>query len=1051
MNADPSRGWQTIFFRNRYLLVLTILVSLACGWFGMTSLQRFEDPRIVNRYPIIITPVPGASAKRIEALVTEKLEEQLQEVSEIKKMTSTSLAGVSIIVIELLEAVDKYTNEEVFAKIRDKMEEASREFPPGAGAPRFDDKRDPAAFTFIVGLTWNRESAPQLGILNRLAEDLADRIRTVSGTEMVRLYGAPAEQITVLADHRELSALGISADDIARTIEAADSKIPAGALRGGESDVFLEVSGEVDSVERVASIPLMTGDDQTVVRVHDVAEVQRQWRDPPTEIGLVDGKRSVLVAARMGRERRGDEWTDEVVAIVDEFTAMVGDGVHIDKLFEQAEYMKDRLALLTSNMIAGALLVMVVVFLMMGWRLGLIVGLALPVVIALTVFLFQFTGDALHQMSIYGMIIALGLLIDNAIVMVDEVTKRKADGKPPLQAIYEAVNHLVWPLLASTLTTVLAFAPIILLPGGPGDFVGAIGRGVILAVVFSLLIALTVTASLAGIFAKPTPRGARPVWWRDGAGHPVLTNLYRRFLGWGLRFPVAAIALSFFLPVAGFVLARTLGNSFFPPTDRDMFEVRVWMPNDTPIEHTRKQAQAIEEEIRERPEVKRVWWLVGGSFPRVYYNLPMDQDNSPHYAHAIVKTESDRATKRIINDLQRDLNTRFPGAQILARQFRQGPPIVADVEYRIYGPSMAKLQDLGEQIRRTLQADPEVLVTQTTMPRGEPKLWLEVDEDRARVVGFALNDLAGQLEANFEGYVGGSMLEDIEELPIRVRYRDERRGNLEDIASMNFVSTGGKRWVPLAAVGGFKLHPDLGGITRYNGVRTNIIKGYTTTEALPINVAYRVLDQLDSEGARLPPGYRLEIGGTVEQEQEVRGQLFEPLPILLLLMGATLVLVFRSALLAIMLGIVGLMSVGLAVLSTWLIDFPISFNTFMGTFGLVGVALNDSIVVLAAIRADPRASLGDLDAVVEAVLGTTRHVISTTLTTIGGFLPLILIVGGDFWPSMSIVLAGGITGASILALVFIPAAYVFLRRWVTPQPSHISVPPVVVEKPPLVR
>ena len=1029
MGVKDSR-WRTLFLRNRHLLVVSIVVAFAGGIFGIRSLQRFEDPRIVNRNPIIITPFPGASAERVEALVTEKLEDELAEVSAIKDMTSTSLSGVSIVVIELLESVGESTYQAVFAEIRDKIGEASRNFPAGVGAPVFDDKRDPAAFSLIVALAWDHESLPQLGILNRLSEDLADRLRTVPGTEMVRLFGAPDEQLTVLVDHEELNALGLDVAAVARLVAEADSKHPAGVLRGSRSDVLLEVDGEIDSIDRVRSIPLVEGEDQSIVRVGDVSEVRREWRDPPTDIGIVDGKRSVLVAARMGRERRIDQWSEDALAVVDDFRAMVGDGVAVETIFDQAGYTNERLAQLVGNMLVGATVVVSVVFLMMGWRLGLIVGFALPIVVALTVFSFIFTGDEIHQMSVYGMVIALGLLIDNAIVMTDEVTKRKGRGATAVQAVSQAVGHLFLPLLASTLTTMIAFMPIVLLPGNVGDFVGAIGRGVILAVGWSFVLAMTVTAALAGIFGKPSPEGTRRRWWRDGVGHHRLTAAYRWLLATSVRAPVAGIAAALLLPLTGFALVKSLGNEFFPPTDRDMFEVRVWMANDSSIYNTRDQAVAVGETVREFQEVTGVYWLVGASFPRVYYNVPMEMDNSAHFAHAIVRTESDKATKRIIAELQRRLDERFPAAQILVRQFSQGPPIQADVEYRIYGPSVGGLQDIGEHVRRTLQADPEVLVAQVTMPRGEPKLWLEADQDQARIAGLTLNEIAGQLSSSLEGRTGGTMIEDLEELPVRVRYRDERRRDLDSIASTNLVAPGTRGWVPLSAVGGFSLRPELGGMTRYNGVRANIVKGFTTTEALPINVARRVLSRLEADGFELPRGYRLEVGGTVEQEQEVRGQLIAPLPMLVVFMAAILILTFRSVLLAAVLGVVAIMSVGMAILSTWLIDFPISFNTFMGTFGLIGVALNDSIVVIAAIRANPDAAGGKPAAVVEAVMDTTRHVISTTLTTIGGFLPLIVIVGGDFWPSMSIVLAGGITGASIMALFFIPSAYVLLRRWV---------------------
>ena len=263
------------------MLVLSILVSLAAGLFAFGKLQRFEDPRITNLYPIVVTPFPGASAERVETLVTEKLEDELAEVDSIMEMTSTSRAGVSIVSIELEKHVGPSEYREVFSEIRDKIDSAAATFPDGVGDPIFDDKRDPAAFSLMVAIGWGLDDAPQLGILNRLAEDLADRIRAVPGTEMVRLYGAPDEELTVRVDHRELTSLGLDVSALAQRITSADSKRPAGVLRGERSDVLLEVTGEIDSVLRLESMPVTSGDGQSVVRVGDIAEVTRGCRTRP--------------------------------------------------------------------------------------------------------------------------------------------------------------------------------------------------------------------------------------------------------------------------------------------------------------------------------------------------------------------------------------------------------------------------------------------------------------------------------------------------------------------------------------------------------------------------------------------------------------------------------------------------------------------------------------------------------------------------------------------------------------------------------------------------
>lgn len=1012
---------------NRHLLVLAILVILVGGVSALMTLPRLEDPRIVNRIALVITQLPGASAERVETLVTEPVERALQEISAVKDIESTSTAGISIVNVELKEEVTAQQNKSIFAEVRDKVSEASRLFPPEALAPVVDDKRDPVAFTLLTAIRWQAEGEPNLTIMNRVAEELANRLRAVAGTELVRLYGAPDEEIQVTVNSARLAELQLSASNLAAVLQGADAKRAAGALRGERSDLVMEVEGALDSARRIEAIPIASTSDLGVVRVGDVATIERTWRKPANAIALVDGDQSILVAARMDPDRRVDRWAGDANRVVDELAQELGDGIVLDRIFEQERYTVNQLSTLAGNLAAGVAVVMAVIFIMMGWRLALIVGAALPLTISVVLLGLQVSGNAIHQMSIFGMIIALGLLIDNAIVMADEVAGHKRSGESAASAVRKAVSHLFVPLLASTLTTVLAFAPILLLPGGAGDFVGSIASSVIMALIASFFIAVTIIAALAGLFVRVSD-GAKTRWWRDGIRPPRLQAAYGRGLAAAMRRPWAAIVIALFMPVSGFIAASQLGNQFFPPVDRDMFEIQVWLPADSSIGNTRSQVEAIEQSIRGFEATERVFWLIGGSFPTVYYNLVMDSENSGYRAQAIVTADSSAEAKAMIAPLQRELDTRFPQAQVVIGQFGQGPPVVADIEYRLYGPSLERLQQLGEELRHGLQQDPDVLHTQATIPRGTPKLWFAADEDKVRFAGLDLVSLAGQLQSNLEGSVGGLVLENLEQLPVRVRYTDSQRASLDDIASMQLVAPGNQGWVSMQALGKLELRPELGGITRFNAQRTNRIKAYTRNGALPLDITYRVLAQLQANGFELPTGYRLELGGAVEQESQATGDLAKYVPVLLTLTVACLVLLFRSTTLAALLVAVALLSVGLGLLATWIAGFPFSFNTLLGTLGLVGLAFNNSIVVLAAIRANPGAGGGDADAIVAAVMASTRHIVSTTLTTIGGFLPLLIFVKGDFWPSLSVVLAGGVGGSMVLALLLVPSAYLLIAR-----------------------
>ena len=1020
----------TAFYRNGHLLAVTLAVVLVSGASALFALPRLEDPRITNRNPLVLTPVPGASADRVESLVTEPLEEALQEIEEIKDLESTSRAGISVIAIELRDAVTAGENERVFSKIRDRLGDAQPRLPPDAAAPELDDDRDPAAFTLIVAIKWPAGGGePRMGMLTRLGGELADRLRNVPGTEIVRLYGGVAEEVRVRLDGRKASLLSMTTAEVSAALREADARVSAGTLRAESRDVQVEVRGRFETLDRIRRVPLRDGRGGATVRVGDLAMVERAWEDPPVEVGWSDGERAVYVAARMRTGEQVDAWGARAKQLVEDTKREAGGNLDVSIVFDQSRYTNDRLRMLAGNLALGATVVVIVIFLSMGLRASMIVGAALPLVVSMALFGILLSGGQLHQMSIFGIIIALGLLIDNAIVVTDEVRKRREAGMGREAALRDTLTDLAAPLFASTLTTALAFAPIVLLPGNAGDFVGYIGGSVILAIVSSYLISMTVIAALAARFGHFVNGGkgrARRRWWRHGLPGAAIARPAERWLQRGLRAPVAAMLVAATPAFIGFALQPHLGSQFFPPVDRDMFDLRVWLPRSTSIEETSRVVTSMEGVIRQDPDVERVHWLAGGSFPRVYYNLLMNRDRSPFFAQGVVDATSPRAVQRMVPELQAELDARFPGAQVVIRSFGQGPPVDANVSFRVYGPSVEELQRLGDAVRLGLQNHPAVLHTRTSLPRGEPKLWLDADEDEARLAGFALRDLARELRGKLDGFTGGAIVEDMVEMPVRVREDGETRATLAGLASIGFPQRAAG-FAPLGALGEVTLRPELGGVSRFNAVRCNIIDGYTREGTLPIDVTRDVEAALADAGFDPPPGYRVELGGSLEQDREATASLLQFVPVLGTVMVAALILTFRSAGLAVILGAVGGLSVGLGLLSTFSIGFPISFNTILGTLGLIGVAFNDSIVVIASIRGDESAKRGDPAAIAKAVMACSRHIVSTTLTTIGGFLPLLLLTGGEFWPSLAIVLAGGVAGATLLAMVFVPAAYRLLQ------------------------
>ena len=1027
MSGDPA---PLRLMRNRHLLIMTIAAILVGGVTAISSLPTIEDPRLTPRNAVIITALPGASAERVEALITENIERELLEIPEVNEIDSTSRSGISSIVIGLHDHVTN--TEEALAEIRDKLADVANTFPPEASPPFFDDKRSAVAFSHIVAMTADGDEDTAMVTLSRLGRDLADRFRQIPGTEIVRVYGAPNEEITATVEHDELVALGLTVDQVARAIVGADAKVQSGTLRANDSNVLLEVSGKLDSVERVAEVPITSSADGSVQRLGDIATLEKNWRNPPQDLALVNGRRAVYVAARMDGRQRSNAWATKSRAVVEEFRSEVGGRVRVDDVFDQTIYTSERLSSLANNLMAGALVIFFVVIFTMGLRSAVVVGSALPLAAALTLFALTLTGGTLQQMSIFGMIIALGLLIDNAIVVVDEVRRQLNAGATRSDAVTHTIHHLFAPLLASTLTTVLAFAPIPLLQGNMGDFVGPIGTSVVLALLASFCLAMTLIPALAGLYVRPSTDKDRS-WWKTGVRGEFIAIRYRRALTYGLARPWLLIAIGAAVPFIGFLVSPYLDNQFFPRVDRNMFDIQVWLPNESSIAKTRATVTDIESRIREEPTVTEVSWLVGGSYPTIYYNLLMTTDNAPHYARGVIVTENSEQVKPLIRRLQHNLDQGYPDAQVVVRQFSQGPPVGAEIEFKIFGPSIPVLQNLGERVREELYSSPDVLHTQATMARGEPKLWFAVDEVEARGLGLGLRDVASQLETALEGRVSGSVIEQLEEMPVRVRVSDERRASLDQLSSLSLVSPRSGERVPLTTLGELELKPEGAAITRCDTKRCNRILAYTRNEALPIEIANEIKKRLDDSGFTVPAGYSLELGGESEDQATAIGNLLTHAPVLLVLMITTIVLSFRSFQLAVLLVSVAVMSMGLSFLATFFSGFPFSFQSILGTAGLIGIALNDSIVVLAAFEAHPSAKHGDIQGMVDAVSATGRHVISTSLTTMGGFLPLLLFIGGDFWPPLAVVLAGGVGGATILALIFIPGAYAILSRNAEPE------------------
>jgi multidrug efflux pump subunit AcrB len=515
--------------------------------------------------------------------------------------------------------------------------------------------------------------------------------------------------------------------------------------------------------------------------------------------------------------------------------------------------------------------------------------------------------------------------------------------------------------------------------------------------------------------------------WRRGLRTPGLEVPYRQLLRATLQRPWLGVGLSLALPVAGFAAATTLDEQFFPPADRDQFQVQLWLPQQSTLEQTSAAMAELRRVALTHPQVHA---FVGASAPKFYYNIPEGTEGAPYYAQALVQLHGNEGVPDVVRSLQRELDLALPAAQVVVRLLEQGPPFDAPLEVRVVGPDLDQLDRLGRELRAVLAAVPGVVHTRATLDADRPKLWLEPRDADLAPAGWDRVSLAQTLEAALEGRTAGSLLEATEELPVRVRLGADQRGTLEQILSLPLATPGaGAGWTPLGALATVRSEPELGAIRRRDRERENTVQGYLEAGILPSVGLARFRAQLDRQPVALPDGYRLEIGGESAERDDAVGNLLAFAGILLVMMGASQVLAFRSFRAAAIIGVVGFLSVGLALLALWAFQYPFGFMAIIGTMGLIGVAINDSIVVLSALRADPSAAAGDAQACERVVLRATRHVLATTATTMAGFTPLVL-SGGLFWPPLAVALGFGVVGSTLLGLFFVPSVHRWsVRRW----------------------
>ncbi|QFU76168.1 efflux RND transporter permease subunit [Halioglobus maricola] len=1018
---------QYIYKHSRYFALLIICV-FALGVNSFSNIPRQEEPTLTNFGGSVIAFYPGATPDRVEALVTKPIEDEIRKIPELDKLMTTSSSGVASMQVRLIDSLPDHELERVWSEVRDALADAYPQFPPGAQMPFLDTDRF-QSFTAIVALSGRDGADIPLSLLGRMAEDLADQARNLEGTELAVVFGEPAEEIRVEVDESALVARGLSLAQVSAALHAADAKFSSGRATGAGTDMLIELAGDFDSLARIREVIVNTSSSGSVTRISDLARVYKDAVTPTPTKALIQGKPGILVGIAMKDGGQVDRWAEGFRTFLQQYNAEAPASVLVELTFDQSTYAKSRLVGVTQNLAIGISLVLLVLLFTLGWRAAVVVAIILPLCGMISMVVMERTGMALHQMTICGLIVALGLLVDGSIVMTDEIRKRLLEEQTPYDAIAGAVSRLRIPLLSSALTTILAFMPMALMPGPGGDFIGVIAQSVIIMLVTSTALALIVTPVLAAWLLPRTREDSRH-WYSGGMDGGKMSAALASAMDWSLRHPVAAVTLALSLPLTGFLSFPTLTAQFFPGTDRDQMYIRVKMADGRSIDDSLALVERLDKRLRDDPLIRRVDWTLGESAPAFYYNLYRTKDGIPSWAEALIMTRDENQTDDLIRSLQLELDRDFPQARIIVNGIYQGPPVNAPIELEIHGPNLAVLQQLGEVYRRRLDEMPNIIHTSTDLIGGAPKVVFHLDEERLRLANLQLADAASALNDALLGRVGGEVLEGTERLPVRVRLSESEWSTPDRIADIRLpvpAISGSLTGVPLNALGAPTLEPAQSPISRLNGVRINTVQGYITRGVLPEEVFKVFQKDLAENPIPLPPGYKLVFGGDTDERAKVVDKIMAPMGLIVSALIATIVLTFNSWRLTGIAILVCVCSMGLSLLSLALFQYPFGVMSLVGVIGSIGVSINAAIIIMTALQANSAAIAGGTLAIREVVMDSSRHIVSTTVTTFGGFLPLIL-EGSQFWPPFAMAIAGGVLLSTIISFFLVPPLFLLTVR-----------------------
>jgi multidrug efflux pump subunit AcrB/outer membrane protein TolC len=1019
--------------RNRQVVFVLTAFAVLLGLRALGTMPRREDPKITIRTGLVLARYPGATAQQVEEQVTRRIEERLFRHAEVRKgkTFSTSRDGAVVVNVELEESVKD--PDRFWAMLRHDLNELKAiELPPTVQGPIVNANfGDVVAVLLAVRGTGAGQYTP--AELRDYLDRIEDRIRTIREVSRINRHGEQREELRVTTSNARLAGFGITPMQVAGAIRGRNAVQDAGAVDAGAGALVpIRTTGLLTTPDALSRLLVATSRDGRPVYLGDFASVERRVEDP-SYLVRVDGEDAALLSVEMQEGHNIVQFGKEVRAKVAEVQKTLPAGLTIEAIADQPAAVETRMIHFGREFLITLAAVILVTVALLPLRIAAIAAVAIPITVAITVTILSMVGIELHQVTFAGLVVALGIVVDDAIVVADNYVEKLDHGMSPLEAAWRAPTELAIPVLAATLTIVASFLPLAFLPGAPGEFIRAMSYTVAIALMVSFAVAMLLTPILAVMLAKT---GLHPAGGETSHGTSLIARLrdarpldamqsaYERMMALAMprkRWTLVGAALAF---VAGLGLMATVPYRFFPLNEREQFIIDVWMPAGTRVEGTDAVMRRLEPVLRAADGVEDVATFVGGGAPRFYYNLNPEPP-TPNYGEFLVNTVSAEATQELVRHLQAKLDAAAPEAWVYVKPLTQGPVFAAPVEVRLVSDDAAALRAWGDTVVRIFERTPGSAYVHTDWRDDELALAIRPRDEAVARLGFTDADIATQIAAGFDGVPVSTFWEGTRDLDITLRLDEAERSGLDDVASAYLIAPATGARVPLRQIADVGPEWRTSRIVRRNGVRTLTVRSFSKPDVLPSVVLKAAQPQLAA--LHLPDGMRLEYGGELEGSAEVQGAV--NIALFVSLMGVFLILLFQFR--TVRHPLVVMVSIPLAVVGAAvglvLTHNPFTYTANLGLNALTGVVVRNAII-LVDYAIELRASGVDLEtAALLAGRRRLRPIFLTTMAAALGVTPMIL-SGSPLWSPMASVLAVGLVVSMVFTLVVVPVLYVVVER-----------------------